>query len=209
MADRRPDKPSRWLFRLVAFGLLVAAVVGTLLFLPRAPKVGVGPLAQGNDSLIFDGRLVEGVLSAGEGLLTIEYAHVIDNGEGAWPPHGPYGSIHVVVYRPEQSPGPPWQPDLELYETMLYGPHQTVGDLFEWLDDERLAYTHYGLYDWNWQEFDWVVLRFYESDPGPGRGHDDLLSVVVSREESQTQSITVHSRAMEVRLRTVNLGRWP
>ncbi len=141
--------------------------------------------------------------------MTVEYAHVIDNGEGGWPPHGPYGSIHVIVYRPEQSPKAPWLPELELYETMLYGPHQTVGDLFEWLDDEELTYTNYALYDWNCHEYDRVTLRFYESDPGLGREHDDLLVGFMSRQETEEQAVVLRSDKMEVRLRTRNLNSVP
>ena len=96
----------------------------------------MNPLVLGDGLSVFDGGLAEDILSTGEELLSIEYAHVIDNGEGRWPPHGPYGSIHVIVYRPEQFPEAPWTPELELYETMLYGPHRTISDLFEWLDDE-------------------------------------------------------------------------
>jgi hypothetical protein len=182
--------------------LLGFTVFGFLLFLPGETRTGVNPLVQGDGSFVFDGGLTEDILSAGDELLTIEYANVIDNGEGRWPPHGPYGSIHVIVYRPEQLLEAPWSPVLELYETMLYGPHQTIGDLFEWLDDEELFYVNYALYDWSWYGLDRVILRFYESDPGLGREHDDLLAVLVSREETTEQAVTFRSDQMEVRLRT-------
>jgi hypothetical protein len=168
-----------------------------------------GVLAAENGVPVFDGRQAEDILSAGEGLLTIEYAHVKDNGEGQLPPHGPYGSIHVKIYHPDQPPGAPWLPDLELHETMLYGPHRTVGDLFEWLDDEKLVYTNYALYDWGEHEFDQVILRVYESDPGPGREHDDLLIALVSREDTRKQMVTLHSDEMEIRLITGDLDNAP
>jgi hypothetical protein len=170
---------------------------------------GSSTVASENELLIFDGRQAEDILSVGEGVLTVEYAHVKENGEGQLPPHGPYGSIHVKIYHPDQSPRAPWLPELELHETILCGPHRTVGDLFEWLDDEKLIYTNYALYDWNKHEFDRVILRVYESDPGPGREHDDLLAALVSREETREQMVTLFSDKMEIKLRTKDLGSDP
>ena len=86
---------------------------------------------------------------------------------------------------------------------------QTVGDLFEWLDDEALTYMNYALYDWNKHEYDRVTLCFYESDPGLGRAHDDLLAGITSRQETEKQSVILHNDAMEVRLRTRNLDSVP
>lgn len=177
-------------------------VLGLSLHLSRRLSTEVNPVSSENGTLIFDGALAEDILSEGESLLTIEYANVKDNGEGKWPPHGPYGSIHAVIYSPEQPPEAPWRSDFELYRTMLYGPHRTIGNLFEWLDNEELTYTNYALYDWDLYTSDQVVIRFYESDPGPGREHDDLLTATVSKQETLTQEVTMHSDKMIICVRT-------
>lgn len=203
----RQSIKSRWyaILILVTSGILVA-IVCLLLCLPSTPDAEMGPLSHQNDELIFDGSLADDILSAGENLLTIEYAYVEDNGEEQRLPHGPYGSIHVVVYSPDQPPQAPWSPELELYRTMLYGPHQTVGNLFEWLDNEAITYTNYALYDWSLHQYEQVTLRFYESDPGPGREHDDLLVAPVSRSETEERVATFSSDKMWVRIKTKNLG---
>ena len=185
-------------------GVLVAVLC--LLCLPSKPGAERGPLIYQDDELIFDGSLAGDILSVGKELLTLEYAYVEDNGEEQQLPHGPYGSIHVVVYGPEQPPEAPWSPELELYRTMLYGPHQTSGNLFEWLDNEAMTYTNYALYDWGSHQYDQVILRIYESDPGPGREHDDLLAALVNRSETEEQSKILSSDKMRVRIRTRNLG---
>ena len=195
----------RFILILITSGLLVA-IVYLLLCLPSNPETETGPLIQQDDELIFDGGLTDDILSVGEDLLTIEYAYVEDNGEEQQLPHGPYGSIHVVIYGPEQPPEAPWSPELELYRTMLYGPHQTVGNLFEWLDNEVMTYTNYALYDWSLHQYEQVTLRFYESDPGPGREHDDLLTAPVNRNETEEQPKILDSDKMQVRIRTRNLG---
>ena len=203
MASHYPSKKRQQPVRLFgAAAFLSFLVLGYQLVIQNN-----SPISSKNGSPVFDGALVEDILSEGEALLTIEHAHV--NGEGKWPPHGPYGSIHVVVYSPEQRPEAPWQSECELYRTMLYGPHKTIGDLYEWLDDEALNYTNYALYDWNLHTFDQIVLRFYESDPGPGREHDELLAVVVSKQDTQAHTITLHSEAVEIRIRTQKLSASP
>lgn len=189
---------------IIIAGLLVT-IVCLLLCLPSGPGAKTEPLINKDEVLVFDGSLTDEILSVGEELLTIEYAYVEDNGEGQWPPHGPYGSIHVVVYSPEQPPEAPWSANLELYRTMLYGPHQTVGNLFEWLDGEEITYTNYALYDWRSYQYEQITLRFYESDPGSGRKHDDLLVAFVSRNETKEQSVTLNSDEMQVRVRTESL----
>ena len=208
-SDESTKRHPRFLMYLMTFGSLLVVVLGSLQFLPHENPSRLDPLVHRNGQSTFNGSLAEDILSAGEGLLIIEYAHVIDNGEGRWPPHGPYGSIHVVVYRPEQSLQAPCSPELELHEIMLYGPHRTFGDLFEWLDDEELVYMNYALYDWSWDRLDQIILRFYESDPGMGREHDDLLVELVRREETEAQAVTFSSDKMEVRLRTGNLSNLP
>ncbi len=200
-----PKRQRHHPFGLIAFGALGFAIIAGLLL--WQPWRGADSLVHRDGQLVFEGDSTEDILSAGKELLTVEYAHVIDNGEGQWPPHGPYGSIHVIAYRPEQRLEPPWDPEMELYETMLYGPHRTVGDLYEWLDNEELTFENYALYDWNRHGLDRIVLRFYESDPGMGREHDDLLAVLVSREETEERAITASDDKMEVRLRTRTLSR--
>jgi hypothetical protein len=157
--------------------------------------------------LLFNGGSQSHGLSVGTALLAIEFAHVRDNGEGRWPPHGPYSSLHVAIYQSDQLPEPPWHDELLLHEAMLYGPHLTLPGLYEWLDDETLYYEGYGLYSWGWHPYDRVVLRIYESDPGPGREHDDLLAVVVERSVTQADSVTFQSPAMDIRVRTTNPAR--
>ncbi|HNT78738.1 MAG TPA: hypothetical protein PKH77_27325 [Anaerolineae bacterium] len=94
----------RWYFILilVVLGFLMV-ILCLLLCLPSKSDPETGPLGHQNGELVFDGSLADDILSVGENLLTIEYAYVEDNGEEQQLPHGPYGSIHVVVYRPDQS----------------------------------------------------------------------------------------------------------
>lgn len=201
--SKNVKRQTRYPTGLIAFGAIGFAISAGLLL--WQPWRGADSLVHRDGQLVFEGNSAEDILSAGKELLIIEYAHVIDNGEGQWPPHGPYGSIHVIAYRPEQRLEPPWDSELKLYETMLYGPHRTVGDLYEWLDNEELAFANYALYDWSRHGLDQVVLRFYESDPGIGREHDALLAVLVSREETEERAITASGDKMEVRLRTRTL----
>ena len=204
MENHKPNKKRKYVTSLI----VGVSCIGLLLLL-YGSIIHNSPITKNNGSLIFDGTLAENILSEGDSLLTIEYAYVKDNGEGKWPPHGPYGSIHAVVYSPEQLPEAPWKSDLELYRTMLYGPHQTIGNLFEWLDDEALIYTNYALYNWNLHTSNQIVLRFYESDPGPGREHDDLLMAVVDMQETLTHTITLQSDNVEIRIRTQDLHNIP
>ena len=87
---------------------------------------------------------------------------------------------------------------------MLYGPHLTTWQLYEWLDGETLNYRHYGLYAWD-PDRSQVVLRLYEADPGPGRRHDDLLVATVSRPETEHGPLTLRSPAIEMIVCTTDL----
>lgn len=192
----------RWLL----VGLAAFLGLAFWLWVPRPPLLPDpgGRLRREEQGLVFDGRHKADILSTGQAVLTVEYAHVRDNGEEWWPIHGPYGSLHVAIYDTSQPPGPPWREGHLLSETMLYGPHLTTWQLYEWLDGETLNYQHYGLYAWE-RDRSQVVLRLYEADPGPGRQHDDLLVATVSRPETEHGPLTLHSPAIEVTVRTTDL----
>ena len=137
----------------------------------------------------FDGRnhrASKPCIAAGDNILTIDFVHIWDNGEGKDPwgagsdyapypnptkpwqlmKHGPYGNIHVVVYSPSGQ---------KLHEVSnLPGPEWT-GSKYEWLDNQWMSYRNFGIYDWDWFPYTTVTVRLYESDPGPFREHDDLI----------------------------------
>jgi hypothetical protein len=193
----------------VGIGLAIVAAAGLWLWAPRPPILPDpgGCLRREDGRLVFDGSRKPDVLSEGAALLVVERAQVWDNGEEWWPIHGPYGSLSVNVYQPAQPPGPPWRDEYLLRTTRLYGPHLNFPGLCEWLDGETVFYEHYGLYDWDWQPFEQVVLRVYEADPGPGREHDDLLVATVERAATESEATTVGNTAVAIRLRTLTTGR--
>lgn len=141
----------------------------------------------------FDGRhhrASKPCITAGDNVLTIDFVHVWDNGEGKDPwgsgsdyapypdyrkpwqlmKHGPYGNIHVIIYAPTGQ---------KLFEVdNLPGPEWT-GSKYEWLDNQWMSYRNFGIYDWDWFPYTTVTVRLYESDPGPFREHDDLIRMRV------------------------------
>jgi hypothetical protein len=110
------------------------------------------------------------------GTLTITWVGVIDNGEGDSWPHGPKGSLHILIYSTNLGcPGK--QKSYSNYIREVYLPGPTEG---EWLDGDTQTYN-LGLYNWT-SENDCIVVFVYESDPGRiGRAHDPLFCGTICR----------------------------
>lgn len=145
--------------------------------------------------------------STAYGSLVITWAGVIDNGEGDEPPHGPYGSLHVLVYEADVS-------DLEdrqqypepLSHAYLSGPTSAGGEKREWLDGDEKTFQNLELFQWRKPD-DAVTLLIYESDPSTAtfsfldstfrlemkRKHDRLFFARVSRTDTLGAPVTLSS----------------
>jgi hypothetical protein len=144
------------------------------------------------------------------GVLVLQQAVVYDNGEGdedcsvtvPWPLslvfgrvvnpcHGPHGSLHVLVF--DAGYGcPPAQKGYNGYLRHIHikGP-TPKGEKWEWLDGDEKEFSDLALYEWR-NEDDSVIIFVYESDPSawmgisvPGRGHDPLFCMTVSRSDTR------------------------
>ncbi len=138
-------------------------------------------------ALIFVSMVVPSYAqSCPNGCLWIEWAGIIDNGEGSGGIHGPYGSIHIVVrvYLDGKL--------VHKHKVYLHGVTNT-GDKFEWDDGDQRLYANKnspGLWLHKWMHpNEEVGLTFYESDPAPsfipgfihGREHDVLMNFLITR----------------------------
>jgi hypothetical protein len=119
----------------------------------------------------------------------------------------PGGCLRLAIYQPAQSPGPPWHDEYRLTEIKLYGPHLNFPGLYEWLDAETLDYEHYGLYAWEAQPYDSVVIRVYERDLGSGREHDDLLVEVVEQTATEGRAVALRSSRLDIVVGTRDLPK--
>lgn len=110
------------------------------------------------------------------GYLTIQWAGVIDNGEGDDWPHGKLASLHVLIY-PElrYCPGSRKSYSDYLQHVYLNGPSN-----YEWEDGDA---KRMDLCLFRWRSFnDAVTIVVYESDPGGiGRSHDELFCATIRR----------------------------
>ncbi len=178
--------------------------------------IAVAGSAFGDWQGTFDGRWDPGrIQTSGDNVLIVERAYVWDNGEGKSPTgegsdwawygvkHGPDGNLHLKVYSPDGK--------FLLRDTMLHGAWETGDRKWEWKDDEGLEYIYYGIYDWDDFGYDAVQIEIYESDPGPFRSHDYLMTLHVDRQRSYC-GVGYSSYHMPILdLRTVDLSgskRW-
>jgi len=163
-------------------------------FVAIALTPGMGSATgRGAAPAFFDGNLDPGIQKPGPDSLLLLYAFVCDNGEGRSPCgegsncswyghcHGPLGNIHVTVIDVGTK--------TDLRSTMLHGPHRTGTTKFEWDDNEEVVYTNYALLDWRTSTSKDVMIHMWESDPGPGRGNDPIISFRVRRSESTARPL--------------------
>ncbi len=144
------------------------------------------------------------------GSLVITWAGVIDDGEGNDPPHGPYGSLHVLVYEISvQDPGDQRNYPKPLSHVYLNGPTKTPDDKYEWLDGDEKEFPNLEIFRWRKQD-DEVAILVYESDPSairikiPGidtnREHDRLFYGKICRMDTVVTPLLLSSA--NVRLAT-------
>lgn len=141
------------------------------------------------------------------GSLVITWAGVVDNGEGDDPPHGPIGSLHVLVYAAEVSdPGDRFAYDAPLAHVYLSGPTSGGGTKQEWLDGDEKEFENLELFQWRGLD-DAVSVLVYESDPSSmrfhfldtefrvemKRRHDRLFYATVSRPDTLSSPMTLSS----------------
>jgi hypothetical protein len=104
------------------------------------------------------------------GTLEILWAGVIDNGEGDDRPHGPFGSLHVLIY-PGTAGCPGDQKSYRGYLSHTYLPGPSKG---EWRDGDAMQ-MRLPIHDWG-SGYDDILVVVYESDPyRVGRSHDMLF----------------------------------
>lgn len=149
------------------------------------------------------------VITSGDNVLVIDFVHVFDNAEGKKPDgsgtnwgwmgpipwkHGPVGNLHIRLYADDGR---------ELRHLRnLPGPARTL-PRFEWKDNQCMAYQNFGIWDWDWTVDSAVVVRIYESDPGPGREHDTLIRARVRRAETARVDSTYFIPRIEFRTTTL------
>ena len=141
------------------------------------------------------------------GSLVITWAGVIDNGEGDEPPHGPYGSLHVLVYEGDmQDPEDRKQYPEPLSHVYLSGPTSAGGSKQEWIDGDEEAFQDLEVFRWRKPD-DAVTVLIYESDPSTvkfnflgstfkietERKHDRLFFSRVSRRDILASPVTLSS----------------
>ena len=144
--------------------------------------------------------------AASAGSLVINWAGVIDNGEGDRWPHGPHGSLHVLVYPPSQTcPGNQRNYPRPLTHVYLSGPSDG-----EWLDGDARSFNDLEVYLWRHNGLDSVKVFVYESDPGRiGRAHDPLFCRVVPRRRDPGVWRSYHgTNADAVRNVAARRSRW-
>lgn len=152
------------------------------------------------------------------GELTINWAGVLDNGEGSDKPigkrgiihHGPFGSLHILIYEP----GTYFKTSATKYPKPLRhikfsGPHKIEThtykpDKYEWDDgDEKYFNGSLSLFKWRHPN-DAVLVFVYESDPDrkiTKREHDPIFYKVIHRNNVNKPSLigggfTAHSKAI-------------
>lgn len=109
------------------------------------------------------------------GYVSLDWLGCIDNGEGDGK-HGPYGSLHIDIYAGGKKLKPIGRSD-----GLVVGRHKTNGHPGEWLDGDGLQMKPWlKLYKWK-SSTETIKMKIWESDPGPGRGHDVLVYVNVAR----------------------------
>jgi|GEM_PF-2314878 len=149
----------------------------------------------------------EDMSSNAYGSLVITWAGVIDNGEGDEPPHGPYGSLHVLVYEADmQDPADRQQYPDPLSHVYLSGPTSAGGSKQEWIDGDEEAFQDLEVFRWRKPD-DAVTLLIYESDPSTvkfnflgstfkveaERKHDRLFFSRISRMDTLSSPVTLSS----------------
>lgn len=149
------------------------------------------------------------VITEGDNVLVVDFVHVYDNAEGKKPDgsgtnwgwmgpipwkHGPVGNLHIRIYGDDGR---------ELRHLRnLPGPARTL-PRFEWKDNQCMAYVNFGIWDWDWTTDTSVVVRIYESDPGPWREHDTLIRSRVLRTERSHIDSTYFIPRIEFRTTTL------
>lgn len=148
------------------------------------------------------------------GSLVITWAGVVDNGEGNDPPHGPIGSLHILVYEPGvPDPGDCFAYDAPLTHVYLSGPTSGGGDKREWLDGDEKTFENLEVFRWRKQN-DAVSVLIYESDPSSAtfhclgtdftvemkRKHDRLFYTPVSRLDTVFSPLTLSSGTVRLAL---------
>jgi len=167
----------------------------------------------------FDGRdhkQSEPCITSGENILVIDFVHIWENGEGKDPfgygsdrapypgfksigdffkgwKHGPHGNIHIKVYSLNGR--------LLKHISNLPGPEWT-GSKYEWLDDQYMNYSNFGIYDWDSENFSSVRVKIYESDP---HRKDDVLMNFVVNYDKHNYSVFQSKHIPEIFLSTTSL----
>ena len=128
---QRSSKNQGQVIRFRTAAILLRAIVGTLFLLFYIPAGAEDPSESAYGSLV------------------ITWAGVIDNGEGDEPPHGPFGSLHVLIY--EEDAGDPedqFQYPEPLSHAYLSGPTSAGGEKREWLDGDEKAFENLEVFQW-------------------------------------------------------------
>lgn len=141
------------------------------------------------------------------GTLVLTWAGVIDNGEGDEPPHGPYGSLHILVYEADAADPEDQQAyAAPLAHVYLSGPTSAGGSKREWLDGDEKDFQDLEVFRWRRPD-DAVAVLIYESDPSSftfdfldttfrlegKRKHDRLFFSRVSRLDTASSPVTLSS----------------
>lgn len=173
---------------------------------PSASRPPYGPIDGQCNAGTYD---FHNVITEGDNILVIDFVHVYDNAEGKKPDgsgtnwgwmgpipwkHGPVGNLHIRIYGDDGR---------ELRHLRnLPGPARTL-PRFEWKDNQCMAYLNFGIWDWDWTADTSVVVRIYESDPGPWREHDTLIRACVPRAERAHADSTYFIPRIEFRTTTL------
>lgn len=158
------------------------------------------------DARVYD---FSNVITGGDNILVIDFVHVFDNAEGVKPDgsgtnwgwmgpipwkHGPVGNLHIRLYSDDGR---------ELRHVRnLPGPARTL-PRFEWKDNQCMAYQNFGIWDWDETADSAIVVRIYESDPGPGREHDTLIRARITRLETSHADSSYFIPRIEFRTTTL------
>lgn len=118
------------------------------------------------------------------GSLYIDWAGVIDNGEGDNWPHGPHGNFYVVIH----DSGRDCSYSGYMSKSHFPGPDRSKNGKYEWLDGSSRTYNNFRIFNWR-SNNDYITVMVYESDSGWGRNHDLIFCYEVSRRGTINRSI--------------------